>query len=507
MGKLSRELRMGIHNRFDIEVVDVETGEVKQKAQAFNVVCNNYFSRILTSGYAIADVIVVGSGSGTPSAADTWLFNYVGSASADSTYSPFDRLDSSEAYDGIWKRQIKRTIPNTQFVGTTITEVGLAYGTSSGQLVTHAMLQDMNGNPISIAHTSTDIISVYCTIYLHYEEQDEDIHLYVGRTTRYYGDSSPQQAIVNRALLFPMSTTTHSSDYPRWFLEWGFLQPLVNSSQERSSSSATITVSNSSLVATFPQIPISNGNIYGIGIVAVVQVSSAYGAVPIITIDAGKSVYAPTLIQNESVGLGDGATTRFKTKFAYPRNAVVKINGLVQNNGVTVRETPPNISWDTGYINEDTTGYRGVWWHWVRVYNEKPTLQNFLTSSPYYAFRKGTTIEMANPEIGVRNFQVASGAVQGSNDGTNWVDIETINSNTQQMNQNGAHYRYYRNVGESDISFIYPNAYDGYNIIFDNPPAQGDVITIDYTTDYIPKDSDHVLDVTLTFTFGEWQGN
>lgn len=41
-----------------------------------------------------------------------------------------------------------------------------------------------------------------------------------------------------------------------------------------------------------------------------------------------------------------------------------------------------------------------------------------------------------------------------------------------------------------------------YNVVFDTAPANGLLVTADYTTKYIPKDSDHVLDVTMKIQFG-----
>jgi hypothetical protein len=45
--------------------------------------------------------------------------------------------------------------------------------------------------------------------------------------------------------------------------------------------------------------------------------------------------------------------------------------------------------------------------------------------------------------------------------------------------------------------------YDGFKtIVFDSPPADTLLITADYTTKYVPKDSDHVFDVTAKIGFG-----
>ena len=38
-------------------------------------------------------------------------------------------------------------------------------------------------------------------------------------------------------------------------------------------------------------------------------------------------------------------------------------------------------------------------------------------------------------------------------------------------------------------------------------PAEGSVITIDYTPQCIPKDENHVFDLSVTFHFGEYSDN
>lgn len=40
-------------------------------------------------------------------------------------------------------------------------------------------------------------------------------------------------------------------------------------------------------------------------------------------------------------------------------------------------------------------------------------------------------------------------------------------------------------------------------ITFNEPPGEGDVITVDYSVPYIPKDENHVLDLQLSIQFGE----
>ena len=73
--KLDAQLNCDIHNRFDIEVVDAATGEVRQRAQAQNVICNQLWPRLLTPA-TYFNYIHYGIGTGTPAATDTSLFTF-----------------------------------------------------------------------------------------------------------------------------------------------------------------------------------------------------------------------------------------------------------------------------------------------------------------------------------------------------------------------------------------------------------------------------------------------
>lgn len=521
MGKLSRELRMGIHNRFDIEVVDVETGEIKQKAQAFNVVCNSFFTSIYRT---TATNIQFGSGTGTPSATDTALFHYEG---VTNTNGGSDTLDYSREKDGIWVRVLKRRILNTEYVGVSISEIGLATSSSGSTLVTHAMLQDMNGNPITIAHTSTDIINVYCSVYLHYDGQHSDIKLY-GHVNGPY----PRQGIF-KWLLGNVNTENsyyETGDYPCLFTGKGV--PACTMSKHSQSTwyypmfKINVSATDNVVKYTSAQIPTDQKNYNGIHFLGICEsglmdtASPTFEKLTNVLIEVGGTTIPPFAITGESVGVGDGATTKFKTKYFMPYNAKVYVNNVEQTSGVTVKKLG-NASITAGTEGAvqccGDTGYRDIAYLIPRHPDDLEFIMppiytaNFGQASIYpqqysYNLRYNSVIECLIPEVGLYNVYADNGTVKGSNDGVTWYDVSTSRTNSQ-MDQSGAHYRYYKYVGTSNYAYVYFNAYDGYNIIFDNPPAQGDVITIDYTTDYIPKDSDHVLDVELTFTFGEWQGN
>ena len=75
--KINSTLNASIHNRFDIEVIDAATGNVRQRAQAENIICDALWTRLFTPT-TYFNYIHYGTGSGTPSATDASLFTFLG---------------------------------------------------------------------------------------------------------------------------------------------------------------------------------------------------------------------------------------------------------------------------------------------------------------------------------------------------------------------------------------------------------------------------------------------
>ena len=163
-----------LHNKFEVTVVNAQTGKVKQTAEAYNVVTDEYFKMRLNlftntdwpDTDSVMGYIGVGSGSGTPSTSDTALFNALIHKSSTLVEEHYDYPTSYIT------RQIK--INADECNGSTLTEVSVesyySYGlwSSDGYLLcTHAMLQDAEGNPIAISKTDVDVVyitaKIYCT--------------------------------------------------------------------------------------------------------------------------------------------------------------------------------------------------------------------------------------------------------------------------------------------------------------------------------------------------------
>jgi len=147
---------VNIHNRFDVHVDNIETGEHREFV-GYNIILDQMWTR-LCGGSSYFGYIHFGTGTGTPTPERTSLFSHLGTKSA-VTEETIKALPVSS-----WKRKI--VLNPEEYVGQTITEVGIAYYSSASSLVTHAMLKDSEGNPISITKTSTDVVTIYATVFI-----------------------------------------------------------------------------------------------------------------------------------------------------------------------------------------------------------------------------------------------------------------------------------------------------------------------------------------------------
>lgn len=163
--------RTAFHNRFDITLTDAESGAIRCRARAFNVVCDALWTQLFcigtddVTGGDYFRYIVYGSGSGTPYSFDTRLFSRVGAAELrEEDGRIFTCSVDPETNTAAVSGHIR--LGTSDAVGVTITEVGIGY--DNIHVVNHAMLEDMNGNPLSVTKTDTDILDITATVFLHF---------------------------------------------------------------------------------------------------------------------------------------------------------------------------------------------------------------------------------------------------------------------------------------------------------------------------------------------------
>ena len=157
---------VSIHNKFDIEVRDAITGELKQEVTAYNIVLNAMWTRLVNFNSYFTN-IHFGTGNGSLDPTRTTLFTWLGQKAATNT-EVIKELPVSR-----WRRKI--VLNPEEFVGQNLTEVGIAYGTDSSNLVTHAMLKDAEGNTISILKTATDVVTIFATVFVTFSSDNVEL--------------------------------------------------------------------------------------------------------------------------------------------------------------------------------------------------------------------------------------------------------------------------------------------------------------------------------------------
>lgn len=461
---------VNIHNRFDIEVRDATTNQLKQKAQAFNVICNNFWSNL--SSYS--KYIVYSDGTGTPSASDINTFGtarYASSSAHETIYS---------VKKGVTYRTWKVVLSETTAVGVNITEVGLSALNTSGYLCTHAMVQDMNGNPISIKKTNTDIITIYATVYVHFVPSGYDEGTIV---------LPPINGVIYRCLgsSSDMFGRVHAG---KGTCGWTYTSSTV---------SATYNSTSKTITGAIPRFTVDQFNIAGgfgwIGF-------GDYGTSCIIDVRGRYEIVG------EAVGTGDGTTCDFATKFDFPSDAIVYVDGVPKTSGVTVKNEP---------ITTDALRYLvGMY---DTLYDGKPVfkggrqaLSYANTNAPQYFYN--TQHALGIYKIHDHHYAYLSPKLSFSDDFVNWSDYYYIGD---VIPEEYRHCKYVRALGDAnstthsgylDLNTAdFPPSITGKNIVFDEPPAEGSVITIDYITPFVPKDSNHVYDLSFTIQLGEYSGS
>ena len=206
--KINANLGIKLHNRFDIQVRDAETGEIVQTAQAENIVLDRIYTRLLNF-QSYFDQIVFGSGTGTLSASRTTLFTRIGNKAA-VTESLVRSYPTS-----VWTRSIR--LETGEFNGQTIREVGISDTTTN--INTHALITDSEGNPLSVEKTITRIIDIYATVFVEVYSVDSGCFFYANGLRDYLtGGSAPSNVISIHDLLsfeaerMPTLTATRTSN-------------------------------------------------------------------------------------------------------------------------------------------------------------------------------------------------------------------------------------------------------------------------------------------------------
>lgn len=285
-----------IHNRFDIEIIDKNTGELKQSIVSYNIVLNQMYT-CLCGGLSYFVNIHFGSGTGTLSPTRTTLFNHLGTkAAADEEIIKAIPLS-------VWKRKI--VLNPEEYIGNTISEVGIAFGSTNTNLVTHSLLKDSEGNTISIIKTDLDVITIYATVFVTFDTSNPNL--------TYISMPSSNQ-LVNYLIGGGPSPTGVFS-----VLDQITAQSKVGSTATVTWTSDTVLKQRKTNVARFAT-TVGNGHIKYLEFANILNLLLPYAP-----------VFNGQSYTDVSLGVGDGVKKRFLTPSANVRQSslVVKKNGVV----------------------------------------------------------------------------------------------------------------------------------------------------------------------------------
>lgn len=509
---INRKLNANLHNRFDVFRENIQTGKREQIAYAENIILDQawqYIMKTTRSKYQQGwfQRIGVGTGTGELSASRTTLFTKVYDAACENQVYDYD------VEEGWYNLRRMITIAPEQLVGSDISEVGIGdYTTGVFKTCTHALLKDMNGNIVTIEKTDTDILYIYATVYLviaNYLSPVADVDFF--RCAPNY--NLLVSGLLGLQIIGDASNTYDSyySTFPQSFAAWeGEPVSIVNATEPNLGALyapepfdiVTLTVTPASKTAVwYYRIPVANGNSNnGIKSIAIFNNGATYG----VNGKNGLIVRYPsaTLIQDqiegEQIGIGDGSNKNFKTKFPFVKSgAIVKVDGTPVS--ATVYTGVPSIKNIAKYMRLwgiDGSGF-------LPINNRFP----HITDNPY-------DMVIENPfyaSYGIDTMVVSYATVYYSDDKVNWTQGYSTGSATQTYTVDAGHkqkrYWKFAKTGETSwrVAEINCNALDNFmNVILDSAPANEAIVTIDYDTDIAAKDSNHVLDVTVTLQLGEY---
>ena len=470
-----------LHNRFDFEIYDIETGETEY-AQAENIVLNGMWSQIC-AGNQFFNYIGVGTGSGTLSPARTTLFSHLAYKAAVAVETIYDTdttahvtkkitFSESEA-NGIW------------------TEVGILFTTSTGSgYVTHALITDSEGNPITIAKTNTKIITVYATVFAEV----------LAPASGHYSTGGSRNAILQQL------TNTKIYNMP---LIWTSLlkqdgSPSLLGTAYTIWSNIIADAANKKMRTYLTRVGVADGNAPIRGIIVGTGPETQFGSVSLPC-----DVFPHKEYTGVAIGTGDGVTKQFDLPVSFVKSGseTVYVGGVAKTRSVDYTVRYGMRSADTLLVNVPDVSKK-------IMSGGGSTLEEIvLLPQPAGEEATITAVEMKNGSSSTN--RIASYDIKLSIDGATWVDAGANASwgygNTVTLNGFApAQYKYLKAIlvsgsGEGQLAYIKIHATppSTKHITFAAAPTAGAAITADFSTEYINKTSNFVLDVRAEVVFGE----
>jgi hypothetical protein len=528
-----------VHNKFEFTVVDANTGEVKQKAVAYNTVLDTWFFARLLNSYTwtggpgrtanLLEYITFGKGTGTITPTIAALFSYLGRKGA-------SIIQTVYAYPTSYvQKQIK--LEANEFVNQTITEVGFehVWGNSGYEtyiLMTHAFLQDSEGNQIAITKTDTDVVYITATFYC--------THTPAGFGTNAIYPDADKNFLVKWVLsggfdvyvAFSRHTLDTSSEMLT-YSDGGKLKITAQKAMDLSLAIGNLATGKLDLpMLTFLNTECNNRIIKHIGI----------GGVGAVTLP-NHDIFPPYLVERIPIGTGDGIVTEFniKTPIIMEGSETVYVDNVAQ-----VKDVDYTIDYESNcgdwYENYYSAGlsckssgvtfgdiasktpsaiadYRDplAWWYcYDRTFY--PTSCTINDANPI-KIDFGTAKSCNTMKIDILTVpaaQIANLKIQSSADGTTWTDVPNITRTNQVWkfpelsaqywkvfipSYNWSYNLYYTSLPVRDGLSYGSTFFLGKTVLgikFTTPPSAGMAIDATYSLEYPFKTSNNLLRFTYS---------
>jgi len=463
-----------LHNFFEVKVVDTSTGETVQEARAENVVLDQIYHRVASNAgtYGGIDKLAYGDGTGAISASRTALFSEKGRP--DLTGRSVVVTDDLVTISG------KIVLAESAYVGGYIREVGLsltASYASNYMLVSHALLEDSEGNPISIGpKTNTQIIEIYATIYI---QRCTGMTKFPNRFSDHFTGTWGSGSTLYNPRVMPQGLALPAGTYD----------------------SATKTYTTGKL-----RIATGTGNTPGVFLGITSDVLSENIVFPDL------DVFPKYTFLERQIGAGDGAQRAFAFTpgLVVPNSEIIKVAGVTKTRDVdykifqggdTIPKHDPAFGLPYGSFDPPAV-YRS------NASKEKLEQLTFPTAYAQVIIDYGQEVPFKKarvervPYAGETNITIC-----GSLDGVTWdapITASASYSSEKYTTITAPSHKSYRYLwvssGISYDSFTSFMLYGGANVVFASPPANGAAITAQWDADVPPKDTLLFYDVQAAYT-------
>lgn len=531
-----------IHNMFEFLVVDANTGKEKQKAVAYNTILDQWFNARVVNAYPsyyngasrtidLLQYITFGTGTGTIASAETTLFTYLGRKTVTT-------LQTIYGYPTSYvQKQIK--LEANEFVGKTITEVGFEYyctqywsSDSKYYLMTHAMLQDSEGNQIALNKTDIDVIYITATFYCSHTPSGFGANAVYPSADINYLARWVLTGNLDSYVRFSRYTLNSSSEMLP-YSSGGKQKSTGEKSMDLSTSTGSLATGKLDLpMLTFLDSACNNRIIKHLGV----------GGVGAITFP-NHDIFPPYLVEGIAIGTGDGETTEFNIK------APIIMSGsetIYVNNVAMVKDIDYVIDYESNcgdwYENYHTAGltckspgvsfgnlasitpngsndYRDplAWWSCYdrSIYPSSCTVND---ANPIKIdFGEAKSCNTLKIDIlTVPSAQIANLKIQTSEDGTTWTDVPNVTRTNQvwKFTELSARYwrvfipsydwsysLYYQSFPTRDGQSFGSSFFLGKTVLglkFTTPPTAGASINATYSLEYPFKTANNLLRFTYS---------